>query len=83
MHSDRLCDQAFDLREDRAFLIGAVQRLCPHHLSSHKARINQLPYLALNRPECYFRPAGELTQVEGFAYVAVQYGKHGPSSSSE
>jgi hypothetical protein len=37
----------------------------------------------LNRPERYFRPTGELTQVEGFAYVPVQYRKHGPSSSSE
>jgi hypothetical protein len=57
MHSDRLRNQAFDFCEHRAFLIGAVERLRPNDLPSDKAGINQLSYLALNRPQRYIRVA--------------------------
>jgi hypothetical protein len=71
MHSDCLGDQIFDLRKDRTLLIGAVERLSPYDLSRNEPSINQLSYLALDRPESYVGIAGKLTEIERFSDMAI------------
>src|SRR5205823_8866268 len=83
MHPYGFGNQAFDLREDGAFLIGHVECLRPNGFPRDKTGINQLSQFALYRSESNIRKAGELAQIEHFADMAIQDGKHSPSSMSE
>src|SRR5690348_10438533 len=83
VYADRFVDQVLDFPEDRALFVGTVERLDSDGFSGDKTSSQQLPHLALHRPEVDCRKAGELAQIVGFANVAVQDPEHGAPRLAE